>query len=293
MADIDVSLVRRLIADQFPQWAHLPVRPVEMSGWDNRTFRLGRDMSVRLPSAEGYAAQVEKEQRWLPRFASALPLPIPAPLAMGAPSSEYAWHWSIYRWIDGENASVESIEDLNDFADQLAKFLTALQKIEASGGPPPGLHNFYRGGPASIYDEQTRHAIQALDATIDAKAATGVWEAATKTTWSRQPVWIHGDVHPTNLLVEEGRLSAVIDFGCAAVGDPACDLTIAWTLFSEESRAAFRAGIMADEATWSRARGWALWKALITLADNASNNPIKTNEARRTLNELLSDRYFG
>ena len=293
MADITVSLVKHLIADQFPQWAHLPVRPVEMSGWDNRTFRLGRDMSVRLPSAEGYAAQVEKEQRWLPRLASALPLPIPAPLAMGSPSDEYAWHWSIYRWIDGEHASIERIDDRNEFAVRLSKFLTALQKIDASGGPPPGLHNFHRGGSVSIYGEQTLHAIQALKDTIDAKAATAIWEAAAKTTWSRPPVWIHGDVHRTNLLVQEGRLSAVIDFGCTAVGDPACDLTIAWTLFSEESRAVFRAGIKADEDTWSRARGWALWKALITLADDSTDNPVKTEEARRTLNELLSDRQFG
>jgi aminoglycoside phosphotransferase (APT) family kinase protein len=292
MMDINVSIVSRLIADQFPQWAHLPVKPVELSGWDNRTFRLGDVMSVRLPSGQGYAAQVEKEQQWLPRLAHLLPFPIPTPLAIGVPSNEYPWHWSIYRWIDGENASIDSIENLNEFADQLSKFLNALQHIDTSGGPPPGLHNFYRGGSVSIYDEQTRKAITSLDDKIDADAVTAVWEEAIKTTWNHPPVWIHGDVHPTNLLVKEGHLSAVIDFGCSAVGDPACDLTIAWTFFSGESREIFQAGLMLDDNTLSRARGWALWKALITLADHTNTNPSKIEEARRTINEVLSDELF-
>ncbi|MDQ6422243.1 aminoglycoside phosphotransferase family protein [Paenibacillus sp. LHD-117] len=289
MVEINVALVSRLIAEQFPEWAHLPVKPVELSGWDNRTFCLGPDMSVRLPSAEGYAAQVEKEQQWLPRLARHLPLPIPAPLAKGAPSREYPWHWSVYRWIDGENASIDRIDDLNEFAEQLSRFLNALQMIDTSGGPPPGLHNFYRGGSVSVYDEQTRNAITALRDQIDTEAATAVWETAIQTTWNRPPVWVHGDVHPTNMLVKEGRLSAVIDFGCSAVGDPACDLTIAWTFFAKESRAIFRAGLKLDDHTWSRARGWALWKALITIADPANANPIKIKEARRTINEIFSD----
>nr|WP_207802303.1 aminoglycoside phosphotransferase family protein [Paenibacillus xerothermodurans] len=289
--DINVSLVSRLITEQFPQWAQLPIKPVDLSGWDNRTFRLGNEMSVRLPSGEGYAAQVEKEQRWLPQLASHLRFPIPTPLAKGAPSEQYPWHWSVYRWIDGENASINTIENLNDFAKQLSKFLRDLQKIDI-GGPSPGLHNFYRGGPVSIYDEQTRTAISIVGNQIDKDAATAVWEESIKTTWNRPPVWVHGDVHPTNLLVKKGRLSAVIDFGCSAVGDPACDLTIAWTFFSGESREIFRAGLMIDEDTWSRARGWALWKALITIADHTNPNPSKIEEARRTLNEVLSDEFF-
>jgi aminoglycoside phosphotransferase (APT) family kinase protein len=290
--DINVSLVNQLIAEQFPQWAHLPVKPIELSGWDNRTFRLGQDMSVRLPSAEGYAAQVTKEQQWLPRLANLLPLPIPTPLAMGVPSNEYPWDWSIYRWIDGENASNDSIGNQNDFAEDLSKFLVALHKIDTSGGPPPGLHNFYRGGLVSIFDEQTRKAIAILDDKIDTVAAKAIWEAAIKTKWNRPPVWVHGDVHPTNLLVKGGRLSAVIDFGCSAVGDPASDLTIAWTLFSGESREIFRAGLMIDDNTWIRASGWALWKALITLADHTNTNLLKIEEARRTINEVLSDELF-
>jgi aminoglycoside phosphotransferase (APT) family kinase protein len=289
MMDIHLSLVGRLIAEQFPEWAHLPVKPVEFSGWDNRTFRLGDDMTVRLPSAQAYAAQVEKEQQWLPRLAQHLPLTIPTPIAMGVPSHEYPWHWSIYRWIDGENATIDSIADLNEFADQLSKFLNALQQIDSSGGPPPGLHNFYRGGSVSIYDEETRKAIANLDGKIDTSAVTAVWEAALKAAWNGPPVWIHGDVHATNLLVKDGRLCAVIDFGCSAVGDPACDLTIAWTLFSGKSREIFRAGLMVDDNTWSRARGWALWKGLITLADDTNTNLSKLKEARRAINEVLAD----
>ncbi|KEQ24860.1 aminoglycoside phosphotransferase family protein [Paenibacillus tyrfis] len=292
MVDINVSLVEQLVSAQFPQWSHLRVKPVDLSGWDNRTFRLGHEMSVRLPSAEGYAAQVEKEQQWLPRLAPHLPLPIPTPLAMGVPSNEYPWHWSIYGWIEGGNASFGSIDSHNDFADQLSQFISAMQKIDASGGPQPGPHNSYRGASVSVYDEQTRKAISMLDGKINTDAATEIWEAALKATRNIPPVWVHGDVHPTNLLVKEGRLCAVIDFGCSAVGDPACDLTIAWTFFSGESRETFRAGLMVDDYTWHRARGWALWKALITLADHTNTNVSKIEEAQRTINEVISDELF-
>ncbi|MBF6614355.1 MAG: aminoglycoside phosphotransferase family protein [Chloroflexi bacterium] len=287
--EIDAVLVQQLVDTQFPQWATLPVEPVQFGGWDNRTFHLGKAMSVRLPSAQGYAAQVEKEHRWLPRLAPLLPLPIPLPLAMGLPADGYPWHWSVYQWLDGEVAAIESIADLRHFAITLARFLTALQRIAPTGGPPPGSHNFHRGGPLTIYDAETRQAIAALDGQIDADAATVVWEAALNAAWRGPPVWLHGDVAAGNLLVKEGRLSAVIDFGCSAVGDPACDLTIAWTLLCGESRNAFRAGVPVDGAAWARGRGWALWKALITLARHIYTNPLKAEEARRVVGEVLAD----
>ena len=198
---IDVSLVSRLVATQFPQWAHLPIRPVEFGGWDNRTFHLGEQMTVRLPSAAAYSLQVEKEQRWLPRLAPQLPLPIPVPLAMGQPAAGYPWHWSVYRWLDGEIATIERIADLPQFAIDLAQFLVALYRIDPTGGPPPGPHNFFRGGPLTVYDGETRQAIAALDGTIDTDAATAVWEAALAATWRGSPVWVHGDVAAGNLLV--------------------------------------------------------------------------------------------
>jgi aminoglycoside phosphotransferase (APT) family kinase protein len=200
--DIDVSLARRLVATQFPQWAGLPIKPVEFDGWDNRTFRLGAHMTVRLPSAAAYALQVEKEHRWLPKLAPLLPLPIPVPLAKGAPAAGYPWHWSVYRWLDGEPATIEPIADLCQFATALAQFLRALQRIDSAGGPPPGRHNFFRGGPLTVYDAQTRQAIAALDGRIDTEAASAMWEAALQATWHGTPVWLHGDVAAGNLLVE-------------------------------------------------------------------------------------------
>ncbi len=288
-APIDASLVRRLLAEQFPGWAELPIRPVERQGWDNRTFRLGDDMAVRLPSARRYAAQVEKEQFWLPRLAPLLPLHIPTPLAMGEPAQDYPWRWSVYRWLDGETAASGSIRDLTGFATALAKFLVALQRIDAAGGPPAGPHSFWRGGPLATYDAETRQAIDALGGRIDAGAATEVWEAALAADWRGPSAWFHGDVAAGNLLVNEGVLSAVIDFGCSGVGDPACDLAIAWTLFESESREAFRATLALDAGAWARGRGWTLWKALIVLADLPGANPLDVERCSRIIDDVIAD----
>lgn len=281
---IDTDLVRRLVDAQFPEWRHLPVSPVAFGGWDNRTFHLGDEMTVRLPSAAAYSLQVEKEQRWLPKLAPLLPLPIPTPLAMGKPAEGYPWHWSIYRWIEGETAKNARIDDLVAFALSLADFLVALRGIDPADGPAPGQHNFHRGGPLTVYDGEARQAVAALEGRIDTQAATAVWEAALAATWSGSPVWFHGDVASGNLLVEDGRLSAVIDFGTSGVGDLSCDLAIAWTFFEEESREAFRARIAVDDATWARGRGWALWKALITAANQA-----EVERQRQVIDDVLAD----
>ena len=287
--DIDASLVNQLIATQFPQWTHLPISPVEFGGWDNRTFHLGEQMTVRLPSAAAYSLQVEKEQRWLPILAPHLPLPIPVPLAMGRPAAGYPWHWSVYRWLDGEIATIERIADLRQFAIDLADFLVALYQIDPTGGPQPGPHNFFRGGPLTVYDGETRQAITALEGMIDTDAATAVWDAALAATWRGSPVWVHGDVAAGNLLVRDGRLSAVIDFGSSGVGDPACDLAIAWTLFAGKSREAFRETLPLDDATWARGRGWTLWKALITVAALPGTNALAASASRRIIDDVLAD----
>jgi aminoglycoside phosphotransferase (APT) family kinase protein len=286
---IDISLVRQLVAMQFPKWADLPIRPVAFGGWDNRTFHLGEHMTVRLPSAARYSLQVAKEHRWLPRLAPRLPLPVPVPLAMGAPEGGYPWHWSVYRWLEGEPATIGRIADLSRFATTLAQFLMALQRIDATGGPPPGQHNFFRGGPLAIYDAETRQAIATLDGQIDTDAATAVWQAALGAAWRGSPVWVHGDVSAGNLLVRRGRLSAVIDFGSSGVGDPACDLSIAWTLLQGTSRDALRAALPLDRATWARGRGWTLWKGLITLGQHLDSNPLEAEQARRVIDEVLAD----
>lgn len=286
---INVALVRRLLAAQFPEYAALTLRPAVPQGWDNRSFRLGGHLVVRLPSAAGYTPQVEKEHRWLPYLAERLPLPIPVPVAKGQPGEGFPWPWSIYRWIEGETVRLDRVADLTGFAGDLAAFLAALQKVDPTGGPPPGPHSFFRGGPLETYDQETRLSIQALRGDIDATAATEVWETALAAKWRNAPVWFHGDVAVANLLLKQGRLGAVIDFGCSGVGDPACDTVIAWTFFSGDSRAAFKTGLPLDAATWARGRGWALWKALITLAEFRYSDLIKAADSRRVIKEVLEE----
>jgi aminoglycoside phosphotransferase (APT) family kinase protein len=261
--DITVDVVRALIAAQFPAWRDRPVAPVELDGWDNTSFRLGDDLVVRLPSHEQYVVEIDKEHRWLPVLAEQLPLPIPVPVARGVPDATFPRPWSVYRWLPGRPATHDQLDDLVACARTLADFLTALMAVDATGGPAAGDHSFQRGGPVGAWDEQTRSSITTMADTIDADAAMAVWDAAVASTGTAPPVWVHGDVTPSNLLAVDGRLAAVLDFGCCAVGDPACDLAIAWTLFDGPSRRAFRDGLALDAATWARGRGWALWKAAI------------------------------
>lgn len=286
---IDAALVKRLIAAQFPQWTHLPVRTVPREGWDNRTYRLGEDMTVRLPSAAGYAAAVEKEQRWLPVLAPQLPLPVPAPLAKGQPDLGYPYHWSVNRWLPGEPAAHERVADLNEFATDLADFLIALRNLDSTGGPAAGAHSFYRGAPPAHYDGETRAAVAKLGDRIDGDRALKVWDEALAAAYTGPPVWFHGDVAQGNLLVDGGRLSAVIDFGTSGVGDPACDLAITWTFFHAENREAFRRAISVDDGTWARGRGWTIWKSLIVLADQIDSDPEGAAENQRIITELVAE----
>jgi aminoglycoside phosphotransferase (APT) family kinase protein len=279
---VDLSVARRLVAKQFPRWAHLPVRPVDTSGWDNQTFRLGDRMSIRLPTAREYALAVDKEHRWLPVLAPQLPLPIPVPLAKGEPGEGFAFPWSIYEWIDGEPGRAGAIGDMVAFADNLAAFLVALRHVDPAGGPGPGLHNWFRGGPLQVYDADTRRAVEALDGHVPRDEVLAVWQAALDARRDGRPVWFHGDVSLENVLVRDGGLGAVIDFGTCGVGDPACDLAITWRQLSGASREVFRAGIGVDPGTWARGRGWALWKALIGYASGAAAE-------KRVIDEILAD----
>lgn len=286
---IDTSLVRRLVASQFPQWKDLSVLPVERSGWDNRTFHLGDRMLVRMPSSEDYVAQVEKEHAWLPKLAPYLPLSIPEPLAIGSPGEGYPWKWSIYRWLQGETAAVVLVDNLCDLAKSLAQFLVALERIGTVGGPISGPHSFYRGGSLKIYDNETRRAIEALDGRIDVNRAMDIWNSALSTSWNASPVWVHGDISAGNLLVQNGKLTSVIDFGQLTVGDPACDLAIAWTLLHGESREVFRSQISLDEGTWIRGKAWALWKALIVAAGFTNPNNTEAEQCWRVLEGILEN----
>jgi len=265
-AGVDAALVRRLISTQFPRWRDLAVTPVAVDGWDNRTYRLGRTMTVRLPTAAGYVPAVEKERRWLPVLAGHLPLPVPVEVGAGRPGAGYPYPWSVRTWLDGVTASRATVDDLPGLAITLAGFLRALQRIDASGGPAAGEHSFYRGAALAFYDDETQRSLRAVRGRIDVRQAAAVWSRALAGGWFGPPVWFHGDVAAGNLLVRGGRLAAVIDFGTCGVGDPACDLVIAWTLLDGDARTAFREAMEQDAGTWARARGWALWKALITLA---------------------------
>ncbi|WP_370949571.1 aminoglycoside phosphotransferase family protein [Amycolatopsis sp. cg5] len=264
-AGIDAALVKRLIAAQFPRWAGLPVTPVEIDGWDNRTYRLGSRMTARLPTAATYALAVRKESHWLPRLAPSLPVAVPPILAEGEPGEGYPYPWSIRGWLPGETARDDRIDDMTAFAVSVAEFVRALQACSPDGGPAAGQHSFHRGASPGFYDEATRRCLAMLAGRIDTDRASAVWEAALAAEWRGSPVWFHGDIAHGNLLVDGGKLAAVIDFGTSGVGDPACDLVIAWGMFSGPSREAFREAVAQDSAMWARARGWALWKAMLML----------------------------
>jgi len=287
--EINTELAAKLVATQFPKWQDLPITPVTPGGHDNRTFHLGEEMSIRMPSSASYAVNVEKEQHWLPKLESHLPLAIPKPVAMGKPGSGYPWRWSIYRWLPGEPASTARISSLSDFALKLGGFLKALHRIDASEGPAPGKHNFHRGGSLEVYDAQTRQAISALGDKIDGFLATEAWEFALSSKWEGAPVWIHGDISSGNLLVQDGELAAVIDFGQACTGDPACDLAIAWSFFDQESRDSFRSMLPLDPGTWARGRAWALWKFLIVTSGATKWDAPEAKDPWRVISAVLKE----
>lgn len=284
------DLVRRMLVAQFPQWADLAITPVPSAGTDNALYRLGEDMTVRLPRITWAVGQVEKEQQWLPKLAPHLPLAIPVPLGMGTPVEGYPWNWSVYRWFDGTTITMDLLADPHKAVVTLAQFIAALQQIDTTDGPPAGPHNFGRGIPLEHRDLSTRDAINSLHGIVDTDAVTDVWEASLQVpAWDRPPVWVHGDLQAGNLLAIDGQLSAVIDFGGLGVGDPAVDLIVAWNLLSSDTRAIFRDALPVDEATWLRGRGWALSIALIALPYYLNTNPHLVSMSRRSIEEILQD----
>jgi aminoglycoside phosphotransferase (APT) family kinase protein len=242
-------------------------------------------MVVRLPRIHWAVGNVAREQEWLPRLAPLLPVAIPVPLAEGMPAEGYPWSWSVYRWLDGENPIVDRIADPDSLARELAQFVAALHRIDPTGAPPAT-----RGVPLALRDEPTRTAIADLQGTIDTDATTAAWEAALRTpAWSGPAVWVHGDLAPGNLLVRGGRLTAVIDFAGVGLGDPACDLMVAWNLLPADARTVFRADLGVDDATWDRGRGWALSVALIQLPYYKDTNPALAASARHVIREVLAE----
>jgi aminoglycoside phosphotransferase (APT) family kinase protein len=289
--DIDEALVHALLAEQFPQWAELPIEPIRPWGTDNALFRIGEDAVARLPRHRPKVATLEKERRWLRRLGPQLPLAVPVPLADGAPGAGYPFTWSVYGWLPGRDGTVERPADEDALAGALARFVVALQRIDPTGGPAPGEHNFFRGCALQLRDETTRAFIAALPSGIDTVEITEAWEAALRVPeWDRPPVWIHGDLDARNLLFVAGSLTAVVDWGGLGVGDPACDVMVAWKVLSSDARERFRAALGVDEATWERARGWVLSQAVGALAYyTLETNPVLVREAERWLGEVLGD----
>jgi aminoglycoside phosphotransferase (APT) family kinase protein len=287
--EIDVALVRALLESQRPQWADLPLVEEATTGTDNKIFRLGESMVVRLPKVEWAADQPAREHQWLPLLAGRLPLEIPKPLALGAPGCGFVRQWSVHLWIEGASATRDSLAS-DDAADRLAKFISAIHSVDLADGPECGAANGHRGVPLALRDAQVRKALVQLGGESGIHLASAVWEdARAAAPWTGTPTWLHGDLQPANLLVNDGQLTAVIDFGMFGVGDPACDLMAAWTCFRGSTRERFLtiAGAGADAVR--RGRGWAVSTALVALATYAETNDSMAQQSRATINEACED----
>jgi aminoglycoside phosphotransferase (APT) family kinase protein len=283
--DTDVALVRRLLAGQFPQWADLRIDPVVSYGTDHDIYRLGDHLAARLPRIAWAIGQATKEAEWLPKLAPYLPLAVPVQLAMGQPAEDYPFEWSVYEWLPGENAN-GTIEDLDQAAVDLAAFVRALRQVDTTGAHPRPSGS--RGAPLAELDTHVRRAIAELGDRIDTEAAAHSWEESLHApAWDGEEVWVHGDLLPGNLLVVDGRLSAIIDFGCLNVGDPACDLQPAWNVFDGNSRKRYVAELQVDDASWLRGRGWALYQAVMALPYYWDTNPGMIRQASHALAQVL------
>lgn len=280
--EIDEALVRRLLVAQFPEWADLPLRRVEPAGTVNVIFRLGNNYSIRLARRDGPTKPDSRELTWLPKLAPLVPLEAPVPIALGHPNSEYPWFWSIHTWVEGETLPIEEIDAIQAARD-LAAFVAALQRIDSSSGPPG------RGIPLAQRDEEFQYWLARFDG--DVAAVSKVWESALAAPpWSGLPVWHHGDLDMRNWLVRNKRITGVIDWDMMGVGDPACDVMVAWKLHSPAARDAFREALPTDDATWARARGWVVSQAVAVLAYyTPENNPVLYHEAKSWLDLVLSE----
>jgi aminoglycoside phosphotransferase (APT) family kinase protein len=289
--EISPALVRRLLTSQFPQWADLSLTPIPSAGTDNSIYRLGDELAVRLPRRPGATESLDKEIMWLPKIAPHLPLQVPTPLGVGKPEESYPWQWYVYRWMEGTNAVNAPIEDEYQAAQAIAQFINALRRIDAADGPCPGSHNFNRGEPLQNRDAFTRAGIASLPDSYDKATLTAVWESTLRVpVWEGAPVWIHGDLHAGNLLTHEGRLTAVIDFGGLGVGDPACDIAVAWNLFSAQGRGILRDSLLGvDDAMWVRGRGWSLSVWVGGVAYYQDTYPLFAQMADHAIRQVLDD----
>jgi aminoglycoside phosphotransferase (APT) family kinase protein len=288
--DISTGLAARLIAEQFPQWAGLPIRPVTSAGTECVMYRLGDDMVIRLPRRPGESLGAILEQAVLPRLAPFLPVPVQALIAQGRPTAEYPASWGVLGWLDGDTPVEGHLATPGLLAADLAAFLLALWKVDLSRVDLADERAAYRGGPLIDQHEFTLAAIEQVHGLIDTDAATAIWHHAVQLqAWDGPDTWIHADLMPGNILTRNGRLSGVIDFECAGIGDPSQDLIVAWMLLPAGVRPVFRRAIGVDDATWLRGRARALSMALGHLHYYNDTNPVMAANARYTICEVLAD----
>ena len=283
---IDDATVRDLLKDQFPHWADKPLVRIADSGTDSAIFRLGDDMGVRLPRIERAEGQIEKECRWLSTLAGGLPAPIPVPLAEGRPGYGYPLRWLVYPWLQGTSLDRTTVESLDLLAHDLGEFVLALEHHRTDDGPlPPG-----RGLPMAPFDESVQRSLDQLEGVIDVKRARRVWQSALEAgPWPEPSVWVHGDLLPGNILVRDGRLTGVIDWSCAGVGDPACEAMVAWAL-PLSARQIFKQSLGFDEATWARARGWVIRQTTRYIPYYAKTLPMAVGQATERLTNAIDDK---
>lgn len=277
---INLTTAQKLIEQHFPQWKHLPITEVSPQGHDHRSFRLGSNRLMRIPSHSTYQLQVQKEKDLLPRLQKHLSIEIPKPLHFIEADEHFMFPWAIYQWIEGDVVKLENIDGF-DLADQLATILIDLRNAPIDPRWMAGPHNFHRGAHLFIYHQDVMDVLSMLSNPDD---YLKIWKTAIDKPYTQKPVFVHGDIAINNLLVLNRKLVALIDFGSSGMGDPACDYVIAWTFFSSKERVHFRSLLNIDDAMWQRAKGWALWKALISL-----KNPNQKDWAQNTLNQLLED----
>ncbi|TSD47097.1 aminoglycoside phosphotransferase family protein [Rhodococcus sp. KBS0724] len=292
--DIDLALIPRLLAGQMPQWADLPLHLVESIGTDNVMIRLGRSLVIRMPRTPVAAQGITKEQALVPRLAPQLPVPVPLPVGVGEAAFGYPWRWSVYPWFAGRNPLPGIADD--HLAIQLADFVCSLRRIDTFGLRPVGPLHSYRAESIARRDcatratRATRASIAACDGLVDAALTEAVWEKTRDVIdYAGPPVWMHSDLHPGNILVRGGRLSAVIDWGGLSLGDPAIDCLVAWTLLTPNTRRVFRAHADVDEDTWKRGRAWALSIALVALPYYRDMNEQITAWAKHAIVQVIGD----
>jgi len=283
--NINSNIVCSLLKEQFPEWLNLSLKLIKSQGTDNVMYQLGDDKVIRLPRTYGSALSLQKECDWLPKLAPKLPIPVPVPIARGIPSTYYPHPWAICQFLEGSNPCIENRLDLQQASKDMAHFIDMMQKIPVKSGP-----ECRRGLPLDSRAQETRDAIQNVTEMYDAKLLNEIWDSMLAVpSWHGSPVWIHGDLHAGNLLAKNNLITAVLDFGSAGVGDPACDLMVAWTLLDTDSRKQFQEIIQYDDATWQRGRGWAFTMGLVAYPYYKETDPLLASIAKRALDEVVTE----